>query len=115
MHLDPIMPPLVSTIFVILIATLVLKILRQPYVVAYLLAGVLIGPQGLGVISDRVAIDRLGAIGILLLLFFVGMEVSPHRLLQQWKIPIVGTLLQIAASVGCAALLGWALEWALCR
>ncbi len=115
MHLDPAMPALVAAIFVVLTAAMLLKAIKQPYVIAYIVAGVVIGPDGLGLIVERASIDRLGAFGIVFLLFFVGMEVSPHRLLANWRVPVIGTLLQIAASIGCVALLGALLDWPLNR
>ncbi|GAB4521350.1 MAG: cation:proton antiporter [Haliangiales bacterium] len=115
MHLDPAMPPLVAAIFVVLTAAMLLKTIKQPYVIAYIVAGVVIGPDGIGLVVERASIDRLGAFGIVFLLFFVGMEVSPHRLLANWRVPVIGTLLQIAASIGCVALLGALLDWPLNR
>lgn len=46
-----------------------------------------------------------------LLLFFAGMEISIPELEKEWRVPVVGTLLQIAASVGCASAIGWRLDW----
>ncbi len=115
MHLDPIMPLLAGTAFVILLLGLVMRSLRQPHVVVYLLAGVVLGPSALGLISDQDALSRLGAIGVDLLLFFIGMEVSPRRLLANWKITVLGTVVQIAASIGCILTVGWILGWSLER
>jgi len=46
-----------------------------------------------------------------LLLFFAGMEISIPELKKGWRVPVVGTLLQIAASVGCVLAIGWWLDW----
>ena len=43
---------------------------------AYLIAGALIGPHGFTLIGDQWNISQIGSIGVLLLLFFVGMEIS---------------------------------------
>lgn len=111
MHLDPILPTVVFVVLLILVVSLVLKILRQPHVVGYLLAGVLLGPHALGIVKDVDLIHRLGALGVVLLLFFVGMEISPQRLAASWKITLIGTLLQVAVTVALVALLGVALDW----
>lgn len=111
MHLDPALPTVVLVVLLILLVSLVLKALRQPHVVGYLLAGVLLGPHALGVVTDVDLINRLGAAGLVFLLFFIGMEVSPHRLASSWKVTLVGTLLQIAVTVGLVALLGVAFDW----
>jgi len=80
MHLDPMLPRIVGVVLVVLALGLVLRLLRQPYVIGYLLAGVLLGPHGAGVVDDQVNTERLGSIGVVILLFFVGMEVSLPRL-----------------------------------
>lgn len=115
MHLDPVLPTLAAALLVLLLMGLGLRAIRQPYVVAYLLAGVVMGPHGLGLVTDVDVVERLGAFGVMLLLFFVGMEVSPKRLAADWKVPVIGTLLQIALSVGLVALVGARYGWGLGR
>ena len=115
MHLDPIMPYLVGAILAVLLLGLILRSLRQPYVTGYLITGIILGPHGIALIEDDVLLGRLGAIGVVLLLFFIGMEVSPKKLLDNWKIAVIGTLLQIAISVGCVWPLGLFLDWPIDR
>jgi len=110
MHLDPAMPYLVGAILGILLLGLLLRSMRQPYVIGYLLAGIVIGPHGFALIQDDELLARLGAIGVVLLLFFIGMEVSPRKLVDNWKVAVIGTLLQIVISVGCVLPLGLYLE-----
>ena len=113
MVMDPALPGLVGIVFCILLIGLGLRRLRQPHVVAYLAAGLAIGPHGFDLVHDEHVLLRAGEAGVILLLFFVGMEVSIPRLVQGWRIAIVGTLLQIAlsvaATVGLGALFGWPL------
>ncbi len=115
MHMDAAMPALVGATLLILIIGFCLKLARQPHVIAYILAGVLIGPWGLELISDPASISRLGALGVILLLFFVGMETHPEKLLANWKLALFGTLLQIGLSLACAWLIGWLFDWTLSR
>lgn len=115
MHMDPALPIAVGVMFCLLLVGLVLRKIKQPHVVAYLLAGVAIGPHGLDLIPDAGTLSRLGEFGVILLLFFVGMEVSVPRLLAGWRIAILGTLFQIALSVLCAFALGAWLEWPVAR
>jgi CPA2 family monovalent cation:H+ antiporter-2 len=115
MHLDPIMPTLVATLMAILIIGLLLRRMRLPHVVGYLITGIVLGPHGLGLITDEVVLSRLGAIGVVLLLFFIGMEVSPKRLIASWKVAVIGTLFQILISTGCVWLLGQWLDWPVAR
>jgi CPA2 family monovalent cation:H+ antiporter-2 len=108
-------PHAVGAILLILVTGLLLKLARQPHVIAYLIAGVLIGPWGAGLVTDSDVISRLGAIGVVLLLFFVGMETDAKKLVANWKLAIFGTLFQIGLSVLCVWLLGLWYEWSLSR
>jgi CPA2 family monovalent cation:H+ antiporter-2 len=105
------MPLLVGTALAILLLGLVLRRFRQPHVIVYLVAGVVLGRHGIGLITDEETISRLGVIGVDLLLFFVGMEISPRRLLANWRVAVFGTLLQVAVSVGCICILGVWFGW----
>lgn len=115
MHLDPIMLKLVAALLIILAVGWASRILRQPHVVGYLLAGIILGPYGLGLMSDQHAVARLGEFGVMFLLFFIGMEASPARLVANWRITVVGTLVQIAMSVAVVWVVGSLLGWGLAR
>lgn len=115
MHMDPFLPQAVGAIFFILLLGFILKFFRQPHVVAYLIAGIFIGPWGFGLVTDIDSISRLGTAGVVLLLFFVGMETDIHKLVENWKLIIFGTLMQILLSVGCVWLLGLWFDWSLAR
>ncbi len=111
MHLDPSLPILVSVLFGILVIGFTLRRFHQPHVVGYLVAGILLGPYVFSVVEDKELIGRLGAIGVVLLLFFIGMEVSPKRLISSWRVAVIGTLFQILVSILCVWLLGEWLGW----
>ncbi len=115
MHLDPLLPTLVEIITVILLIGLSLQLLRQPQVIGYLLAGVAIGPFGFALLTDAGLASRLGSFGVVLLLFFVGMEVAPRQLASGWRIAIVGTLVQVALSVAMVVPIGLWFDWSLER
>jgi Kef-type K+ transport system membrane component KefB len=68
--------------------------LRQPLLLAYLLAGVLIGPQiGVGLITDEESIRTVSEIGLILLLFIIGLEMDLNKLLAAGKpVVLAGTL-----------------------
>jgi monovalent cation:H+ antiporter-2, CPA2 family len=112
--IDPILPSVVGLVLIVLLISIVLRIFKQPYIVAYIIAGIIIGPYGLGIISDEVTLSRLGAIGVVLLLFFIGMEISLKKLVLKWRVATIGTFLQILISVAAVWListkLGWTLE-----
>jgi CPA2 family monovalent cation:H+ antiporter-2 len=111
MHYDPFMLKIVGGLLGILGVAFVSRALRQPNVVGYLAAGILLGPHGLALLTEPATLSRIGQIGVLLLLFFIGMENNPRDLLSRWRITFVGTAVQICASVGCIWLLGWWLQW----
>ncbi len=110
-YMDPAILPLVVLAIAIVVVGLVLKRLRQPHVVGYILAGVLIGPFGLAVVTDYASMARVGAFGVLLLVFFIGMELPLRSLITHWRAPILGTALEIMVSVVCVWPLGAALGW----
>ncbi len=115
MHLDPLLPPLVGVIVAVLLIGLAFQLFRQPQLVAYIIAGVVIGPAGLGIVHDLAIIERLGALGVTLLLFFIGMEISPRQLARGWRIAIFGTLAQILISVATTWSIGTLLDWSMAR
>ena len=115
MHGDTLIPLYTLIIFSILIMGMLLKTIRIPYVVSYLFVGILLGPNGIGFVQDTLLLRQFEIVGLLFLLFFVGMEISLKELMKNWKIPIVGTIIQIAVTVGIIFLLGIFLDWKFIR
>jgi CPA2 family monovalent cation:H+ antiporter-2 len=111
MHLDPLILKLVAAAFVLLVVVGAMRRLNQPHVIGYLIAGILMGPEVFGLLSEQSLMARMGEIGVVMLLFFVGMETRPKELVSAWRVTVIGTVLQVAASVGVVAILGWYLEW----
>ncbi len=111
MHSDPALPYFVAAILAILVIGLLLRGMRQPHVIAYLATGVIVGPHGLGLVTDEPTLSRVGALGVVLLLFFVGMEVTPHQLAARWRVAVIGVCLQVIVSIGCVWLIGLWLAW----
>lgn len=111
MHMDPAIHSFTGIVLIILFIGIIFKFLKIPSVMAYLSAGIVIGPHGMAIIPNQQAIIQLESVGILLLLFFVGMKVSLHELVSNWKIAIVGTFFQILASVLCVGILGMIFDW----
>ena len=56
---------------------------RQPLLVAYILLGAILGPFGLGLVSDIALISEIGSIGIIFLLFLLGLDMQPQAL---WRV-----------------------------
>lgn len=107
--------PFITTISVAILAIvllcLLLKRLHQPYIVAYILVGVLLGESGIGLVERNEALEYFGEIGIILLLFFVGMEIDLPKFKEQWRVALFGTLLQVGGSVGAMVLIGYLMGW----
>jgi CPA2 family monovalent cation:H+ antiporter-2 len=88
-----------------------LKRINQPYIIGYIFIGIALGGNGLKVINDQETIQNLGEIGIILLMFFIGLEISLPDLFKQWKTAIIGTLIQVGASVLIMLLIGYFFSW----
>jgi K+:H+ antiporter len=112
MHFDAALGVLVAVVFAIVLVAIALRAIGQPQIIGYLLAGVAIGPSGFKLLTDTETISRIGSFGLIILLFFVGMEASPKRLMGRWQIAVAGVALQIVASVGVAFLFGLTYGWA---
>lgn len=87
------LPELVLDIALALVLAGVLAIvftrLRIPTVAAFLLAGVVLGPVGTGLISDRDNIDTIAQLGLVLLLFLIGLEIDVRALLTKGRSVLV--------------------------
>ena len=99
----------VATVF-----AFIAKTLKQPLLLAYLLAGVVIGPElGFAWVRNREAIEIISEIGLILLLFIIGLEIDLKKLLGAGKPIIVAGITQFllcaALGLGFAWLLGMAL------
>jgi len=113
MEIDPLLPVIVGITLIVFFMGYALRIMKQPYVVAYILTGIIIGPHALNLVKNGTVVQNLGSIGVMLLLFFVGMHISIPRLFKKWKVAIVGTLIQITITVLVMILLGAWLRWPL--
>lgn len=115
MYMDPLLPSLVGILVSILSLGLLLKFMRQPELIGYLIAGAIIGPHGFRWITDQSMVEHLGSLGVTLLLFFIGMEISASRLIAGWRIAVLGTLLQILVSTMVVWAMGEYFHWSLAK
>jgi Kef-type K+ transport system membrane component KefB len=77
--------------------------LNQPLILGYILAGAVLGPHvGLHVVADEASIELIAEIGLILLLFLIGLEISLPRLLQAGRAITVTGLLQVPICTGLA-------------
>lgn len=94
-----------------LVCGMVMTRLKQPAVVGYILAGVLLGPSGLAFVESRDQIQLLAELGVLMLLFLVGMELSLRSFKAIWRVALFATLAQIGGGVVVMLALSRALGW----
>ena len=107
--------PLISTIAIGLVLAFAFGTLAQRLrispLVGYLLAGVAMGPFTPGYIADQSLANELAEIGIILLMFGVGLHFSLKDLLSVRAIAIPGAVVQIGVATLLGMALGWYLGW----
>lgn len=108
---------LVSDLALILISagvtTIIFKLLRQPLVLGYIVAGFLVGPH-LNIfptVADIANIEVWSEIGIIFLLFGLGLEFSFKKLFSVGSKAFVTALLEIVAMIAVGVLLGFVMNW----
>jgi CPA2 family monovalent cation:H+ antiporter-2 len=95
MHEALFLEDLVVVLAAALLAVLVLGRLRVPSIAGFIVAGVLVGPGALGLVDDVGQVETLAEVGIVLLLFGVGLELSLDRIRRLWRPVLVGGALQV--------------------
>lgn len=85
------------------VCTVVLSRLRIPVVAGLLAAGMLLGPNGLALVKSEQRIETLAEVGVVLLLFSVGLEFSLRRLRHIARQVVLGGLLQVGLTTGAVA------------
>src|SRR3989338_8350148 len=104
-----------SELLIVLLAAtaiaLVFERLRLQAVLGFLLAGAVIGPHGLGALSDLGRIHELAEIGMIFLMLTIGLEFSFERLQGLKKLAILGGTAQIALSIALSILFARWMGW----
>ncbi len=90
-----------------LLASLILARLRIPTVAGFLVAGAIVGPSGLGLVENITHINSIAEVGVVLLLFTIGLEFSLARLRPILPMIALGGTLQVGATIAGTALLAW--------
>jgi CPA2 family monovalent cation:H+ antiporter-2 len=109
--------PLIATLVVGLVVAFVFGALAQrmriPPLVGYLLAGVVIGPFTPGYVADQGIANQLAEIGVILLMFGVGLHFSLEDLLSVGRIAIPGAIAQIVSATALGMILAYSLGWSM--
>lgn len=109
----------VSNLLVTLALTLVLAALgaaiavrlKQSVILGYIVAGLIISPYTPGFVGDLSSVEALADLGIILLMFTIGVELSIRELARVGRVAIVGGVIQTIAMVGVGAGAGLLLGW----
>lgn len=91
------------------VAAVAVAFLRLPAVAGFMLAGALVGPSAFALVKEQHVVDVLAEIGVVLLLFTIGLEFSLERLRRIWKLVAIGGALQVGLTT--LACLGIALAF----
>jgi len=95
-------------LIMLVVAVLVVAALnrfRIPTITGFILAGVIVGPGALGIIGDPNEVELLSEVGVALLLFGIGLELSLDRLKRLWRAIIIGGSLQVGITILTSSLI----------
>ena len=102
---------LVVAMSVALAGAMIAAWLRQSIIIGFILAGIVIGPNTPGFNSDLHTVEELANIGIVLLMFAIGVEYSLRDLIESGTVAIVGSSIQLVVTIGIGMAVGVALGW----
>lgn len=98
---------LVIMLLTILLVGLVLKKLNQPYFVAYILAGVILGPHCIKILKEVDTISTIGELGLIMQMFFIGTKLEIQTFAKQIKKPFIGVIAQLFFSFLFLTIIGF--------
>ena len=108
---------LIFSIFLIFTGAAVLAAIalyaRQSLLVAYILLGGLVGPWGLKLVNDASVIQQIGHIGIIFLLFLLGLNLQPAQLLRMFREALLVTVASSVIFGGIGFAIGWIFSYTL--
>jgi len=105
MHSAFIFSEILILITAVTVSYIAAKLLRIPAIIGYLTVGVAIGPSGIGLLSNQDHILSISELGVMLLLFTIGLEVSPSRLWKLRREALLGGTLQVMLTISIVFIL----------
>ena len=111
MHVDPLLLTLAAGFTLAVVLGMVAHRFKLSPILGYLLAGVVVGPHTPGFVADAALAAQLAEIGVVLLMFGVGLHFHLADLLAVRGVAVPGALIQSAAATGLGVALGLALGW----
>jgi len=112
-HATPLIATIVAGLGLAFIFGALANRFRIPPLVGYLVAGVLVGPHTPGFVADQSLALELAEIGVILLMFGVGLHFSLKDLLSVRAIAVPGAVVQMAFATVLGVVLAWALGWSI--
>ena len=110
-HYTPLIATIVAGFVVAFIMGAIAMRLRVSPIAGYLIAGVFVGPFTPGFVADASLTNELAELGVILLMFGVGLHFSLKDLLAVRKVALPGAIVQIATATMLGILLAWTLGW----
>ena len=104
-HFDPVIS-IAILLAAALVGGMVAHRLRQPVILGYLGIGILVGPYALGLVEDLALVEAAATIGVALLMFTLGLEISIDQLRQVGKVGLWGGVAQITVTFALGTLAG---------
>lgn len=101
----PLLADLVTLLVVSIVVLYVSHRVKLPPIVGFLISGMLLGPFGLGLVQAGESVQQIAEIGVVLLLFTIGLEFSLSELLRMRRATLLGGSIQIAAVTGAVFLI----------
>ncbi|MEX1051253.1 MAG: cation:proton antiporter, partial [Gemmatimonadales bacterium] len=100
----PILRDLVLLVAVAIPTVALAQRLRIPGLIGFLVTGMVIGPNALALVRDPDSVSTLAEIGVVLLVFAIGLEMSLAQMIRMGRAIVQGSTLQMVATIGSVAI-----------
>lgn len=104
----PLLKEIVIVMGIALPIILLFQKLKVPSILGFLIAGIIVGPTAFNLLSSHHEVELLSEIGIIFLLFIIGIELSFKGLISIWRTVFIGGGLQVGVTILCTALVAMA-------
>ena len=98
-----ILPDLLVIVGTGVVVVVLLRRLGLPSIAGFIFAGALVGPNALGLVRDTHSVESVAELGVVLLLFGLGLELSLDRVRRLWRAAVFGGTLQVGLTILAAA------------
>ena len=110
-HATPLISTIVGGIVLAFILGAIANKFKLPPLIGYLCAGIVVGPHTPGYTADQALAPELAELGVILLMFGVGLHFSIKDLMAVKKIAIPGAIVQIGIATALGMLVAWGFDW----